>query len=261
MNQCLHIQHLFRQQVVELRGCGRLGAAPARKLRRLHVGDRAALGTARRRVGRRAPRARGQLGLAAASAAMEAWPQHRDLPPSRRGMYVGGSPQAGEAEDMLPALDAVRAAGGYSLGTFATAGIPLIPPLWLVKGLSNNILGYAAAQWDLQGDNGNWCDGRLGGAVALANAVQAVAEGRVDLALAGGADVLVGAEALLGRPGSEAAAFLVLVPGAGLSAGPPEEEGGEEEGGELGAALYPLTLARRWLRGERGFSVGGVRVA
>ncbi len=202
-----------------------------------------------------------QLGLAAASAAMEAWPQHRELAPSRRGMYVGGSPQAGEAEDMLPALDAVRAAGGYSLGTFATAGIPLIPPLWLVKGLSNNILGYAAAQWDLQGDNGNWCDGRLGGAVALANAVQAIAEGRVDLALAGGADVLVGAEALLGRPGSEAAAFLVLVPGEGVTAGPPEEAGGEEEGGELGAALYPLTLARRWLRGERGFSVGGVRVA
>lgn len=205
-----------------------------------------------------------QLGFAAAGAALEAWPDYRSVPPSRRGMYVGASPQSGDPEDLRPSLAAVAEAGGYSLANFAAVGVPLIPPLWLVKGLSNNILGYAAAQWDLQGDNGNWCDGRLSGSVALANAIWAVAEGRVDLALAGGADALTGAESLVGRSAAEGAAFLVLVPAeettveAGLPA--EAEEPGADERGELGAAQVPVQLARRWLQGEHGFSVGGIRV-
>jgi hypothetical protein len=86
----------------------------------------------------------------------------------------------------------------------------------------------------------------------------------VDLALAGGADVLVGAEELLGRPGSEGAAFVVLVPGeSGVEAGIPVDDPEQDEldgVGELGAARIPLRLASRWLSGERGFSVGGIRV-
>jgi 3-oxoacyl-(acyl-carrier-protein) synthase len=154
-----------------------------------------------------------QLGFAAAGAAMEAFPGWREIPPERRGMYVGASPQSGDPEDLAGALATVAQEGPFTLERFARLGIPQIPPLWLVKGLSNNILGYAAAQWDLQGDNGNWCDGRSSSAVALHNAWWAVAEGRVDLALAGGADALVGVDALLGTPGSEGAAFVVFITG------------------------------------------------
>lgn len=203
-----------------------------------------------------------QLGVAAVYAALEDWPTWRAIAPDRRGLYVGASPQSGDAEDMAPALAATGSP--FTLAGFAERGVPLIPPLWLVKGLSNNILGYASAQFDFQGDNGNWCDGRQGGAVALGNAVHAVAEGRVDLAVAGGADALLGAEALVGGPCAEGAAFLVLVPGDvgkfRITAGLPSVDGIETALGELGAAAVPVALARGWLAGLPEIVVGGVRV-
>lgn len=104
-----------------------------------------------------------QLGFAAAGAAIEAFPAWSQVPPDRRGMYVGGSPQSGDPEDLRPALEAVQEAGGFSLTNFAAVGVPMIPPLWLVKGLSNNILGYAAAQWDLQGTMGTGVTDDWGG--------------------------------------------------------------------------------------------------
>ncbi len=143
-------------------------------------------------------------------------------------------------------------------------GVSLIPPLWLVKGLSNNVLGYASAQHDLRGDNGNWCDGQLGGAIALAQAVHAIAEGRVDLAIAGGADALLGAESVVGGPCAEGAAFIVLVAGergdAVVTAGIPSEDGVEEGFGALGAAAVPVAWVRSWLTDRRA-DVGGVRGA
>ncbi len=185
-----------------------------------------------------------QLGLAAARAAIAAWPAWADVPPLRRGMYVAASPQSGEADDLAPALSAMG--GAHDLGVFAAQAVPLIPPLWLVKGLSNNVLGYASAHHDIQGDNGNWCDGALGGAVALHQAVWAVAEGRVDVAVVGGSDALVGAEAIVGGPCGEGAAFFVLVPGSAVGravrvVGPPQEPPPGDRA--LGAATVPLGFA------------------
>lgn len=199
-----------------------------------------------------------QLGFAAVSAALAAWPAWAEVPAPRRGLYVGASPQSGDPEDLAAALGAMSTP---TVGAFAREAVPLIPPLWLVKGLSNNVLGYASAHHDLQGDNGNWCDGPLGGSVALCAAVHAVAEGRVDLAVAGGAESLLGAESVIGRPGGEGAAFVVLVPGdAGtpVTAGAPSLEGAEAAFGDLGAAAVPVGFVRRWLAGSRAFRCGGV---
>ncbi len=206
-----------------------------------------------------------QLGVASVLACTRAASGWESVPPERRGLFVGASPQQGDVEDLAAALEA--AGPVPDLRAFAERGEPLVPPLWLVKGLSNNVLGYASALLDFRGDNGNWCDGRLGGVVAIGNAVHAVAEGRVDLAVAGGADALVGAEAIFGRPCAEGAAFFVLAP-VGLFAGPgwpiragvprePEARAGEAE---LGAATVPVALARA-LAGGRGFEGSGLVVA
>lgn len=202
-----------------------------------------------------------QLGCAAVADALAGFPAWADYPPERRGLYVGASPQSGDPEDLAGAIAA--AGPDADLATFAARGVPLIPPLWLVKGLSNNVLGYASATHDLRGDNGNWCDGRLGGSVALTAAVHAVAEGRVDLAIAGGADALAGLDDVLGHPGSDGAAFLVFVAGEHgpwrATAGVPTEEGAADDLGEMGAATTPVGLARRWLlsRDERQEVHGG----
>jgi hypothetical protein len=202
-----------------------------------------------------------QLGVATVARALAEHAAWSDVPPARRGLFVGASPQSGDPEDLAPAL--VAMAGERGVTAFAERAVPLIPPLWLVKGLSNNVLGYASAAHDLQGDNGNWCDGRLGGAVAIANAIRSVAEGRVDLAVAGGADALHGAEAVLGRACAEGAAFFVFVAGEGAGvaeAGVPDESGVVASVGELGAAAIPLALAEAWARGERVAEAGGIRL-
>jgi hypothetical protein len=213
-----------------------------------------------------------QLGVAAVAQVLARWPAWQAVPAERRGLYVGASPQAGDPEDLAPALAALD--GDRDLRAFADRAVPLIPPLWLVKGLSNNILGYASAQFDLQGDNGNWCDGRVGGAIALCNAVQAVAEGRVDLAVAGGADCLVGAESVVGRPVGEGAAFFVLTSGGGVAEGDAplrpmtwtiDCEGMPRDdvaagSWELGAAAVPLALARALDRDGEVVRCGGLVV-
>lgn len=198
-----------------------------------------------------------QLGVAAVAAALVDAPDWQRVAPERRGLFVGASPQSGDAEDLASAL----AAAEGDPGKFARDGVPLIPPLWLVKGLSNNVLGYASAQHDFRGDNGNWCDGALGGANALAQAVHAVAERRVDLAVAGGADSLVGAESLIGGPCGEGAAFVVLMAGERgdplATAGLPSDAGIEAGFGEMGAAAVPVAWARAWLARDP-VDVGGV---
>lgn len=178
------------------------------------------------------------------------------FPPERRGMYVGATPQTGEADDLTPALEAGSTEdGSFDLQRFASRGVRLIHPLWLVKGLSNNVLGFASAIHDLQGTNASYCDGEEGGWTALAEGAQAVAEGRADLVLAGASDALVGADPLLGgRRCGEGAAFL-LFEAQGPRSGPlwspslrDQLSADEEELGYLGAATWPVALARALLR-------------
>ena len=169
-------------------------------------------------------------------------------------MFVGATPQAGDADDLRPALEAgLDEAGQLSLQAFAERGYPLIHPLWLVKGLSNNILGFASAIHDFQGVNMNYCDEDEGGWTAIAEGAQAIAEARADIVVAGGSDALVEAEPLFaGRRCGEGASFLVLRPA--LEGEPhlvldrTEIDPEEHLLGYLGAATWPVAIARRLLQ-------------
>ncbi len=153
-----------------------------------------------------------QLGVAAVTLALEGLDLIAEVAPSRRGMYTGSNPLASEFDDLRPAIE--RASdddAGFDLRRFATDGVPLIHPLWLVKGLSNNVLGFASAQHDFQGANANYCQSESSGILALWEGAHSLLEGRSDLVVAGSADALRGAEALLpGRSLGEGAAFFVL---------------------------------------------------
>ena len=120
-----------------------------------------------------------KLGVSAIATALS-WAEGWDeVPSERRGMFVGSTPIGGEMADLIPALEtATTQDGQLDLGRFATHGYHLIHPLWLVKGLSNNVLGFASATYDFQGVNSNYCDGDASGGNALAEGWAAVAEGR-----------------------------------------------------------------------------------
>ena len=151
-----------------------------------------------------------RLGIGAVVRAIENCANFSDYAPSRRGLYVGGAPIAAEPEDLARAVSAVTVDGKFDADAFGEKGIPCVPPLWLVKGLSNNIMGFATHYFDIQGHNVNRCDGKWGSLAAVVDGYHAINEGRVDVAIVGGADSLVSAASWIGRPASEAGLFLVL---------------------------------------------------
>jgi hypothetical protein len=193
--------------------------------------------------------------------ALAQWEGWQEVPPPRRAIFVGATPMGGD-EDLLRAVEASSTSDGQlDMRTFATEGLPKIHPLWLVKGLSNNVLGLSSAHHDLRGVNANYCQGESSGARAVIEGILAVAEGRAELALAGASDSWIRAQGLLGtRLAGEGAAFFLFRP---ASPGDPwqvnMEDGatearvpGREEAslGFLGAAGDVVTMARALWRGE-----------
>ena len=197
-----------------------------------------------------------QLGVSAVSLALLDSASWRDVAPERRGMFIGASPQTGDGQDLRPALErSFDAEGKFSYQRFAEQGIPLIHPLWLVRGLSNNILGFSSAIHDFQGVNMNYCDGIDGGWIALTRGARAIAQGEADLVVAAGADDLVGAEALVSTERlSEGAACVILKAARSTDSIlrlDRQQLHAEVEGlGLLGAATWPIALAR-WLYRQR----------
>ena len=204
-----------------------------------------------------------QLGIAAVGMALEGCELLDSVPPHRRGMYTGSNPLASEFGDLRPAIEAASDQGRFDLQRFAHEGVPLIHPLWLVKGLSNNVLGFASAQHDFQGSNANYCQHHASGVIALWEAAHALLEDRADLVVAGSSDSLTAAGPLFpGRPLGEGAAFFLLARASHASrwrlrlAGPDEPESYDERSlGYLGVAGPTVTLARSAM-GPRG--CGGV---
>lgn len=192
-----------------------------------------------------------QLGIAAVQIALDADGDWEGVPPHRRGIFVGASPQSGDPDDLRYALEASMGPDGFDMNLYAERGYPLIHPLWLVRGLSNNIIGFAAAIHDLQGVNSNYCDGPDGGWTALREGALAVAEGRADLVVAGGADAWAEADEIVpGVSCGDGAAFVVLRPGEPDVVPLLPLAGSSDHSGDvgfLGAATRPVDFCRRWL--------------
>jgi len=132
------------------------------------------------------------LGLGAATLALEdAGITPGSVAPPRFGGYVGAGTATGDGRELEPALARATQSGSFDLGQFAQQGLPLINPLWLVKGLSNNVLGFISAQYRMMGPNLNICCSGVGGLLAIGEAAQAIRDDRADVCLAGGHDSLL----------------------------------------------------------------------
>jgi len=111
--------------------------------------------------------------------------------PNRLGVFVGAGTALGRTEDLIPAMRAATTQTGFDSGRFAEEGMHAINPLWLLKGLSNNVLGFSTADIDARGINQNYCNSGVGGLQAIGEAAWAIAEGRADVIVAGAADSAV----------------------------------------------------------------------
>ena len=178
------------------------------------------------------------------------------------GLFLGVGrepPDDGECEGALAAaahegrLDPIRLAG---------RGRDLYPPLLPLKTLPNMALAHISINLGVMGENGAWAGECGAGQRAVLAGIQAIAEGRCEAALVGGADSLVDLGSARDRlrlghngPPGEAAAVLLLesldaatARGASvlavLSAGADGEALAVPEHltGDVGAAAVPLAL-------------------
>ena len=139
--------------------------------------------------------------------------------PGRRGAFVGAGLHVDEGGDFVPPLKQSYDDGGrFELRRWAVDGIPVLNPLWLIKGLSNNVLAFASLFLQLKGVNDNFCDGEVAGLLAVGETMYALREGRCDIGLAGGYGTYLTLEDMVGlqlrdrldQPPGEGAAFFVL---------------------------------------------------
>ena len=140
-----------------------------------------------------------RLGVAAAHLAMEdAGLAAGDVEPVRFAIFVGAPHAYGESKDLVPALEVSTRGGELDLVAFGRDGLPNVNPLWLLKGLSNNVLGFTSLRYKAMGPNANLSAHAAGGLQAVVAGHAAIRSGRADVALCGGYDSLVCLEALTG---------------------------------------------------------------
>jgi 3-oxoacyl-[acyl-carrier-protein] synthase II len=129
------------------------------------------------------------FGVAAAQLAMT----DAAMPPgaveaSRLGAFVGSRGHSSDRLDLMTAVRRATVDGVFRLDVYGTAGLPLVHPMWLLKGLANNVLYFVSLKYDAQGMNNNISMGGVGATMAIGEAFQAVQRGYLDAAIAGGYD-------------------------------------------------------------------------
>jgi len=190
-----------------------------------------------------------RLGMGAAfDALQDASVAPGDVHAPRFGAFVGAGLAGGAGHDLEPALEASVVDGELDLVAFAQEGLPLVNPLWLLKGLSNNVLGFISAHFDMKGPNLNICNSGVSGLQAIGEAAQAIRDDRADVCLAGGYDSLLDPAilALYARLG-----LLSAATDPALAGRPYHEERDGFVPGEGGAFVVVEELARARERGAK----------
>jgi len=154
-----------------------------------------------------------ELALAAAGPALHSFVGERvDL-----GLFLGVGrepPDDGESE---AALAAAARNGRLDTTQLAGRGRDLYPPLLPLKTLPNMALAHISINLGLMGENGAWAGEAGAGQRAVVSGIRAIEEARLDAALVGGSDSLVGLGSARDRlrmartgPPGEAGAMLCL---------------------------------------------------
>lgn len=113
------------------------------------------------------------------------------IDPDRFGVVVGAGLALGRSQDLVAGIKQSFVDGQFSSRKFGEVGMRAINPLWLLKGLSNNVLGFATAELDARGFNQNYCNSGISGLQAVGEAFWALKEGRADRLVAGGSDCAI----------------------------------------------------------------------
>lgn len=133
-----------------------------------------------------------RLGLGAIRLATDQYGlESAQIDPDRLGVVVGAGVALGQSRDLIAGIKQSFVNDTFSSEKFGEVGMRAINPLWLLKGLSNNVLGFATAELDARGFNQNYCNSGIAGLQAIGEAFWALRERRADVLVAGGSDSAV----------------------------------------------------------------------
>jgi 3-oxoacyl-[acyl-carrier-protein] synthase II len=110
------------------------------------------------------------------------------LDPHRLGAFVGSRGHSSDRHDLMPAVRRAASDGTFRLDRFGAEGLPLVHPMWLLKGLANNVLYFVSVKYNAQGMNNNISMGGVAGTMAIGEAFRTIQRGYLDAAFAGGYD-------------------------------------------------------------------------
>ena len=128
-----------------------------------------------------------QMAVAAAQRALhDAGGPAAHHPPERFGCVFGSDYMLTLPDDFTAGVAACRsAAGGFDFDRWATAGMPLLNPLWLLKYLPNMPASHIAIYNDLRGPSNSLTLREAAGHLAVGEAVVTIQRGAADIMVAG----------------------------------------------------------------------------
>ncbi|MFH1717631.1 MAG: beta-ketoacyl-[acyl-carrier-protein] synthase family protein, partial [Planctomycetota bacterium] len=135
-------------------------------------------------------------------------PENVNIDPERVGINLGAGLISCDLVELAPAVAASVTDGKFDIRKWGREGLDLVTPLWLLKYLPNMLACHVGIIHDLQGPSNTITCAEASAHLAIAEAVQIIARGASDIALAGGAEAKVNPivmirQCLIGRATSE----------------------------------------------------------
>jgi len=135
-------------------------------------------------------------------------PENVNIDPERVGINLGAGLISCDLVELAPAVAASVTDGKFDIHKWGREGLDLVTPLWLLKYLPNMLACHVGIIHDLQGPSNTITCAEAAAHLAIAEAVQIIARGASDIALAGGAEAKVNPivmirQCLIGRATSE----------------------------------------------------------
>jgi 3-oxoacyl-[acyl-carrier-protein] synthase II len=131
-----------------------------------------------------------QLAVAAADLALaDSGLADGGVNPTRIGVNLGAGLISSELDELAPAVSmATHPTQGFDYHAYGKEGVPLIPPLWLLKYLPNMLACHISILNDCQGPSNSITEAEAASNLAISEAARIIARGRADVMISGGAD-------------------------------------------------------------------------
>jgi len=132
-----------------------------------------------------------QIGFVAGSLAMkDAGLTPENFNPLRLGISFGAATIASELDELTHAAVKTTLPGfkDVNMKTWGTDGMPMMPPLWLLKYLPNFAAAHVSILNNAQGPSNSITMGDVAGNLAIAEGRRIIQRGKADIMLTGGSD-------------------------------------------------------------------------